>query len=355
MKLLMYGVSQETVTKEEAAKYKLANGRKERQMTEILEIEGIEEIIILDSKYRNEYYLYVDELIFSHGEFLRYLSEETNKSLEEIILETYSKFNEDVLRHLYEISTGYLSKPKGAFEILLSLENSLNLARDLNTAGKILNNIFNDAVQSAYRLKINEIVKPLNLSQLSKYIYSLKDKLGQLKNKNYLLATTDEELIVLSETLLAADAQTITIAHNNDSILNRQYKKLTSRLTERNKNKVYMANSKSLNYRLSKADAVFFDFDVMNILDKYNREKVAEIRQTRKIQYAVDMSEEPLDKINCENLDIEIICPNVNENYNDEEQQQAVVEFEKMISDKIKKFMKYFEELEEKELTEITC
>lgn len=355
MKLLMYGVSQETVTKEEANKYKLANGRKERQMAEILEFDGIEEIVILDSEFRNEYYLYVDELIFSHGEFLRYLSVETGKNLEEIILETYSKFNEDVLRHLYEIASGYLSNPIGVFGILLSLENSLNLAKELDTAGNILNKMFKEAVQLAYSLKLNELVRPLNLSKMSRYIYSLKNKLGQLKNKNYILAADDEELIVLSETLLAAEAQSITITHCNNQELNNQYKEIKNRLSEIDQNKIYMADSKALNYRLSKADAVILNLDEFNILDKNNREEVAEIRQTRKIQYVIDLSENPVEKINCEALDIEILKPKLNEDYDEEEQQQAIVEFENILSEKIKKFMKYFTDLQEQKLTEITC
>ncbi|MDN6730953.1 MAG: hypothetical protein L0L39_02095 [Atopostipes suicloacalis] len=116
-----------------------------------------------------------------------------------------------------------------------------------------------------------------------------------------------------------------------------------------------MADSKALNYRLSKADAVILNLDEFNILDKNNREEVAEIRQTRKIQYVIDLSENPVEKINCEALDIEILKPKLNEDYDEEEQQQAIVEFENILSEKIKKFMKYFTDLQEQKLTEITC
>lgn len=49
MKLLMYGVSKETVTKEDADIYKLTQKKKENQMRDILKLDGIEEIVILDS------------------------------------------------------------------------------------------------------------------------------------------------------------------------------------------------------------------------------------------------------------------------------------------------------------------
>ena len=104
MKLLMYGVNKETIMKEDVNKYRLFGEQKKIQMNDIKKIDGVEEIIILTNDFRNEYYLYVDETVFSHGDFLRYIAEKTDKDLQEIILETYSKFNEDVLRHLYEIT-----------------------------------------------------------------------------------------------------------------------------------------------------------------------------------------------------------------------------------------------------------
>lgn len=355
MKLLMYGVNKETVTKEEANKYKLSNGRKERQMTEILDLEGIEEIIILDSDFRNEYYLYVDELTFSHGQFLRYLSNETGKNLEEVIRETYSKFNEDVLRHLYEIANGYLSNPQGDFGILISLENSLSVANYLRTTGRMLKKLFEEAIQLAYSLKLEETVRPLNLSQISKYIYSLEDKLGQLKNKNYILAVKDPRLAILSKVLFLAEAQTVTITHNNDDELEKKYEEIREDLTEKEKNKFYMADSNTLNYRLSKADAVILNLNSVDILDQENREDIAEIRQTRKIQYVIDTSENPLRELKCNNLDIELIDLDKNYDYSDDEQQEAVIEFEDILTSHISRFMIYFRKMNKKDLTELSC
>lgn len=348
----MYGVSKETVTKEEAVKYRLANGRKERQMTEILEFAGIEEIVILDSDFRNEYYLYVDELIFSHGDFLRYLSDETGKELEEIILETYSKFNEDVLRHLYEIASGYLSQPQGCFEILVSLESALTLAKHLETIGQMLTRLFNEAIELAYSLKLEDSIKPLNTSQISKYIYLLKNKLGQLENKNFILAADGWNLKILTKVLLMANAQTITITHSDYQELDKQYNQLLKKLTEAEQNKLRTADSKSLNYRLAKADAVILNLDNINILNQKTREEIAEIRQTRKNLYVIDTTSQPMKDLHCETLDIEVIDPNEMNDYNDEEQQQALIEFDEILSTHIKQFMKYFEQFQEEHLTE---
>src|SRR5690625_3643600 len=153
MKLLMYGVNKETIMKEDVDKYRLFGDQKQIQMNDISQFDGVEEIIVITNDFRNEYYLYVNETIFSHGDFLRYIADKTDKTLQEIILETYSKFNEDVLRHLYEISSGYLSEPVGSFDSLESVEIAVHYVELLYTCGHILQNLFHEEFLFSFYLR----------------------------------------------------------------------------------------------------------------------------------------------------------------------------------------------------------
>lgn len=348
----MYGVNKETVTKEDADRYKLTNEKKKAQMNDILELDGIEEIVVLDSDFRNEYYLYVNELIFSHGDFLRYLSDQTGKSLEEIILETYSKFNEDVLHHLYEIASGYFTNPQGCFEILDSVRKALDFARKLKTTGEVLFKLFTETIELAYSLKLNADLQPLNDNQLLKYVYLLENKMETLENKNYILAADDFELIILTKILLTAGAQTVTITHTDEEKLEKQFDKLKASFIELEMTKLSMANSKSLNYRLAKADAVILGVADFNLLEEEIRDEVSAIRQTKKIQYLIDTSPNPIKKMDDKKSDIQVIDSDVTFSYNDEEQEQAIRVFEEILSSKIEKFMKYFKKFQNDNLTE---
>ncbi len=352
MKLLMYGVSKETVTKEDAQIYKLTPKKKETQMNDILELDGIEEIVILDSSFRNEYYLYVDELVFSHGDFLRYLSDQTGKSLEEIILETYSKFNEDVLHHLYEIASGYFSDIKGCFKVLNSVEKALDFAENLKTTGEVLFKLFSETLELAYSLKLEMDLQPLNDSQISKYIYLLKKEMKTLENKNYVIAANDFELIVLTKILLVAGAQTITITNTDVDELERQFAMLKANLTESEGTRLCKASAKSLNYRIAKADAVILDAAEFNLLDAEIQEEISVIRQTKKIQYLLDTGSNSLDPIVVEGLNLRFIDSNVKFSYNDEEKEQAEIAFEEMLSSQIEKFMEYFEQFQNDNIAE---
>lgn len=346
MKLLMYGVNKETVIKEDVNKYRLYKNKKINQINEISKFDGVEELIILTNDFRNEYYLYVNETVFSHGEFLRYLAEQTDKSLQEIILETYSKFNEDVLRHLFEISSGYLSNPIGSFNILKSVEKAICFAKKMNTSGDVLLKLFNDAIELTYNFKLNESIQPLNRSTISNYVYMLRKRMGTLEKKNFLISGNDFEVCYLTKLLMLAKAQTITIIQRNEEESLRQVNNVIKRLTEAERAKIYAATSKSLYYRLSKIDAAICNTSEIDLFDEDTIENVSMIRQTRKKQYLIDTSENPITNMNEEQLDIHIINANTHILFTDEELNVAVAKFDEGIQTHIERFMEQFEELQ---------
>jgi len=349
MKLLMYGVNKDTVTKEDVNKYLLNEKRKQRQINDIHTFTGVEEITVLTNDFRSEYYLYVNETTFSHGDFLRYIAENTQKTLQEVILETYSKFNEDVLRHLFEISTGYFSKPRGSFDALASVEKALNFAKSMKKSGKVIEGMFNQAIETAYYMKLSDIGQPLNRGPLSKYIYLLKKNLDQLEKKHYLISGNDFEVTCLTKFLLFAGAQTVTIIQNNEEKSLEQYERVKPLLDDRNATKVFPATEKSLHYRLSKTDVAILNTDEVELLDETIRSEVAIIRQTKKLQYLIDTCEEPLKNLDYPELDLEYINGATKVTFNDQEKNEALVAFDERLSEQIEEFMTYFERVKAKE------
>jgi glutamyl-tRNA reductase len=347
MKLLMYGVNKETVTKEDVEKYLLQEKNKKIQMKDISDFSGVEEIAVLTNDFRTEYYLYVNEVTFSHGDFLRYLAEKTDKTLQEIILETYSKFNEDVLRHLFEISCGYLSTPSGAFDILASVEHSLRFANNLETSGPILYKMFNKAIYLAYALKLNDTIKPLNQSEVSKYIYLLKEQMEELDKKHYLISGDDSQVYFLTKLLLFAGAQTITIIQKDEIDSQRQYKKIKNYLTELEQNKVIPATEKSLYYRLSRVDGAILNTEKVRLFAERIREEVAIVRQTSKMQYLVDTAENSHQEFDFPDLDLCYIDGTAKVSYNEEEQSAAIVAFDEELSIQIEEFMNYLQAVQD--------
>ncbi|HLR92565.1 MAG TPA: hypothetical protein VK048_05840, partial [Atopostipes sp.] len=78
------------------------------------------------------------------------------------------------------------------------------------------------------------------------------------------------------------------------------------------------------------------------------------IRQTKKIQYLVDTSEEPISDIHEEQLNVRVIHPNGSLSYNDEQFNNAMLAMDEAMQTHIDRFMKYFEELQAEHTKEIT-
>ena len=354
MKLLMYGVNKDTVMKEDTEKYFLDNKKRQDQMMEIASFNGVEEIAVLSNNFRNEYYLYVNESIFSHGDFLRYIAEETKKSLQEIILETYSKFNEDVLRHLFEVATGFISEPIGSVVALGSVEEALFFSKKVNTIGEVITRMFQNAIDLAFELKLDESTKPLNLTKLSTYLYLLIEQMDELEKKNYLVSGTDLEVYFLTKVLLKAEARSISIIHDDEMEAERQTLFVKQIINEINQTKVYSVTSKSLYYRLSKVDAAILDTSKFNLFDETICEEVAIIRQTKKVQYLIDTGEHTPIELPYPNLDIRVINAKNNHLYSEDELINANVILDEKLSIHVKEFMEYLDSLQtnvvEKEL-----
>lgn len=354
MKLLMYGVNKETVMKEDLNKYLLNETDKKIQMVDISKFEGVQEIVILTDDFRNEYYLYVDEEIFSHGEFLRYIAESTAKTLQEVILETYSKFNEDVLRHLFEYSAGYLSDPTGSFEELWTAQETLNFTKIIPTSGPIIFKMFKQAISIGYALKLMDEIQPLNQSRISQYIYLLKEQMPELSKKNYLVSGNDLQVYFLAKLLLFAGAQTVTVIQRDEAESQLQYERIVDLFNESERARVFPMTAKSLFYRLSKADAGILDSTRMNIFENRIREEVSIIRQTKKVQYVVDTAEKNQLDLSFSELDLQRIDGTTERTFNKEEQEKALMAFDEVLTNKIEEFMTFLQSVQADEIKEMT-
>src|SRR5699024_8303907 len=185
----------------------------------------------------------------------------------------------------------------------------------------------------------------LNMSEISKYIYLLKNKMKTLAKKDFLISGNAFEISYLTKLLLLADAQTVTILQEDEKDSLKQVERLSTRLTDTEAAKVFAATSKSLYYRLSKTDAVICDFSKIDLFNKKMVEEIAIMRQTKKIQYLIDTSKQPIKEMTKDNLDIHVIDPTINVSYNDEQLNNAIIVLEEEIQTRIEKFMKHFEEL----------
>src|SRR5699024_5327346 len=134
----------------------------------------------------------------------------------------------------------------------------------------------------------------------------------------------------------------------------KQVKKLSARLADTESAKLFAATSKSIYYRLSKTDAAICDISKIDLLDEEIKEEISIMRQTKKIQYLIDTSKDPIKDIHEEELDFHVIDATVNLSFNDEQLNNAIVALDEEIQARIEFFMQHFEDLKVEDGQKIT-
>lgn len=355
----MYGVSQDTVSVDDIEKYSLNEEARAKHILDIKQFCGVEEVVVMSTEFRNEYYLHVNETTFKHGDLLRYLSEFTEKPLKEVILETYSKFNEDVIRHLYSLASGMDAVPKGTINTLRSTENALSLSKRENTIGFVLKGLFEKAIEYAREIRILPQVAPLNQVEVSQSIRIMQEQLSGLQNKKFVLFGHGYEVIHLAKTLLYAEASSVTVANDN-------YQKSLDISDELNNwnicnkgnylRKVHLADL-NVAYRLSSADGIIVSSSInRSLLTQDLFSAISEMRHTKKMQVIVDLSYSQEKHLIHQNPTLHYYNVGINNGreYSKQQIEQAILYFDESLLHATDRFMEaYHQFIDRREITSI--
>lgn len=215
MKILMYGLNQDTVSIDEDIICKFENEDKGQHLKKISSFQGVEEVLIFHSQYRIEYYLHVDEKEFQHGDLLRYISDYTQKPLNDVILEMYSLFNEDAVRHLFELAVAYYADKRGNLRNLALLEESLAFANNQGTLGSVIEALFAHVIIFSYQSKMIPNLAPLILDPRLSFIKRLTISGDDLNKYKALMIGREDQLRLISKIFSANNIQSLTLAVNS--------------------------------------------------------------------------------------------------------------------------------------------
>jgi glutamyl-tRNA reductase len=346
----MYGVNQETVSSEDIEKYSLTKEIQEKQMDDIKRFTGVKEVALLCTNLRNEYYLHVDETIFKHGDLLRYLADFTEKPLKEVILETYSKFNEDVICHLFSVACGMESKPMGTLEPLASTEEALILAREKGTVGFVLKDLFEQAIQYAERIHQLPEMDALNQGKVSQSIRYIREYLEECAGKQFVLFGEGYEVTQLTKSLLSWHAESITIANAHSSLSEQTVEEINPLINKESSLETRVLHAADLDnalYRLASADVIFVSSFVKHAwLSEDLLNQVKELRQTKKTQLILDLSDAQEEYLLAHQPQIDYvkIADIMQKEYSEEEKEQALTYFDESLLHATDHFMSNYQE-----------
>ncbi|MGM0379477.1 MAG: glutamyl-tRNA reductase [Bacillota bacterium] len=183
--LFSIGLDYKKLSIEKREKFTFTTSQKE-SFANYLKKQGIEELIILATCNRTEFYIGSQEKSYKNQKNIIFNAiKEKYKIKPENYFAIYKE--KSCVKHLFRVSSGLDSLVLGEDQILGQVKSAYDFFLNKGYTKKILNKLFLNAITVAKSLKTKYKIseKPLSVSYIG--IEFLKDKLDNLDNKNILL------------------------------------------------------------------------------------------------------------------------------------------------------------------------
>lgn len=153
--------------------------------TNFLLDKGIQEVVILSTCNRSEIYIYSNNILDKVKVVKDFYRDFFN--VENIENYLFQKIGNDSKKHLFNVSAGLDSLVLGEDQILGQVKDAHDFARQLGASKKVFNKLFREAITTSKEIKTKTKIshQPLSISYIA--IKCLKEKVGDLKNKNALV------------------------------------------------------------------------------------------------------------------------------------------------------------------------
>lgn len=350
MKLLLYGVSHQTVSSDDAKKYRLSHIDIEEKLSVLKSFDGIDEVVILSNQDRTEFYLHVDEKKFSHGKILKFISGYSGEGLEQVIMESYNKFNEDVVRHLLFILSEKNSLDNQEMNILECADDALYIASECGASGIVLGDLFEQAISFSLHMRALPIMRVFYHSALSKTLRRLLKEWNSLDYKRFYLTGKSPFTLFMSKALFYLGASSITIETGDEDSqqLANQLNEWATRVSCSSFSKPFHSgDTSSIHYQMSSADGIIVEENAGKIAGVSKElEEILTLRFTKKKQLFISMLAQsiPLDHSLKEKgirafSFVDLQEGEIQEGINEEEKEAAQKKFEESIDQEVEKLL----------------
>ncbi len=225
MKLLLYGVNIETVSLDNKEKYLLSENEKRDQLQYLNQISGVEEVFIFTNSVRTEYYFMVDEEVFKHGDFIGYLAQETERDIDEVILDTYSMFNSHVLEHVFILQSGIDTLKHSSEQMIENYEDSIKFSEEvLEKKQRLLKYAIREIADFISEMKQSDALAGLFNAIPDNTVRKIREYLTSFKDKRIVIYGRPEQVRFYGKLLYRS-------GFNHISIMTKRYPK-TEKLTQ---------------------------------------------------------------------------------------------------------------------------
>ncbi|HVT42078.1 MAG TPA: glutamyl-tRNA reductase [Acidimicrobiales bacterium] len=114
---------------------------------------NVQEAVVLSTCLRTEVYAVVDRFHDAVAEIYDVLSEQSDRSVEELSAHAVIRFDDDVTSHLFAVTSGLESVVTGETEVVGQVRRAFDRAQEEGTGGPVLSALFRHALQTGKRVR----------------------------------------------------------------------------------------------------------------------------------------------------------------------------------------------------------
>ncbi|MEV6653314.1 glutamyl-tRNA reductase [Streptomyces sp. NPDC051219] len=151
MSLLVVGLSHRSAPVSVLERASLAPDTQAKLLQDTLAAEPATEAAVLATCNRIELYADVDKFHAGVAELSTLLAQHSGVGLEELTPHLYVHYEDRAVHHLFSVACGLDSMVVGEGQILGQIKDALALGQDLHTAGRLLNDLFQQALRVGKR------------------------------------------------------------------------------------------------------------------------------------------------------------------------------------------------------------
>jgi len=215
MNIAVIGLSHKTATVEVREKLSIQEDRVESALQTLCSCPSIEEAAVLSTCNRMELYVVTKETEGGIRETMQFLSEFSQVPLQFLRRYLFILLRQDAAMHLMRVAGGLDSLVLGEGQILAQVKHTHKLAQQYNGAGRILNQLFKQALNAGKRVRTETEIGTGAVSISSAAVELAQMKLGSLAEKGVMILGAGKMAKLLVTHLVAKGARQITIVNRS--------------------------------------------------------------------------------------------------------------------------------------------
>src|SRR6478735_3238384 len=213
MSLLVVGLSHRSAPVSVLERASLSADARAKLLHDTLAAEPAAEGAVLATCNRIELYADVDKFHAGVAELSTLLAQHSGVGLEELTPYLYVHYEDRAVHHLFSVACGLDSMVVGEGQILGQIKDALAVGQDLHTAGRLLNDLFQQALRVGKRAHSETGIDRAGQSLVTFGLDQLAPTTGPLAGKRALVVGARSMSSLAAATLARAGVAAITVAN----------------------------------------------------------------------------------------------------------------------------------------------